>query len=348
MADEEKLEDPTAQKRAKAAEDGELPNSQDLTALAVLGAGGAGFAMSFSMISRSLVDFTTRVLGDLGQPLSVEIGNAFISTMGVVLGPLMGCVVLASILVGVAQVGVRFKLKELKFDFLNPLPGLKKIFGSAEAFTKLGFSMVKIVALGWVCFGTLSGWILGFLQGEPYTIMGVIGAAGEVGLLLIFRLGVAMSALALLDYLINFYQNEKKLKMSKQEIKDEHKQSDGSPEVKGARKRKQFELAQQRSIRNVPQADVVVVNPTHYAVALAYDRDKMDAPRVVAKGTDALAERIRAVARRSGVPVLPRPPLARALYRRVKIGQSIPGDLYNAVAVVLAFVYRAGSKRSTS
>ena len=348
MADEEKLEEPTPRKRAKAAEDGQQANSQDLTALAVLGAGCAGFVMSFSILSRQLVEFTAGTLGDLGQPISSKVGTGFVSTAAVILCPMMACVVVASLLTGVAQAGVRFKLKPPKWEVLNPLPGLKKIFGSSESLIKLAFSMVKIVALGWICFGTLSGWIFGFLQNEPYTIMGILSAASEVAMLLILRLSVAMAILAVIDYLISYFQNEKQLRMSKQEIKDENKQSDGSPEVKSARKRKQFEMAQQRSIRNVPEADVVVVNPTHYAVALAYDRQRMDAPRVVAKGGDVLADRIRAVARRSGVPILSRPPLARALYRQVRIGQSIPGELYNAVAAVLAYVYQINRDRSAS
>ena len=348
MAEEEKEEKPTARKRSKAADEGQIPQSKDFAALGVMGAGVIGMAASYSMASQQMMRFTAGTLGDLGQPIGSRVGMGFINTAATVLLPMMCCVVLASIAVGVMQVGVRFRMRPPRWDFLNPLPGLKRIMGSVESLVKLLFSTVKLVILGWICVATLWGWVFGFLQTEPATFAGILGSAGEVVLLLLIRLGIAMTLIGVADYLIEKYKTEKQLKMSKQEIKDENKQAEGSPEVKGQRRRKQFEMAQQRSIMNVPQADVVVVNPTHYAVALAYETGTMDAPKVVAKGSDGLAERIRGVARRSGVPILARPPLARALYRRVKVGQAIPGDLFNAVAVVFAYVYRIRRKRRAS
>jgi flagellar biosynthetic protein FlhB len=348
MAEEEKEEAPTARKRSKAAEDGQIPQSKDFASLGVMGAGVAGMVMSYSAASQQMIRFTMGTLGDLGQPIGSRVGMGFLNTAAALLLPMMGCVVLASIAVGLMQVGVRFQMRPPRWDFLNPLPGLKRMMGSVESLVKIFFSMVKLVVLGWICVGTLWGWVFGFIQTEPATFAGILGSAGEVVLLLLIRLGIAMTLLGVADYMIEKYRNEKKLKMSKQEIKDEMKQAEGSPEAKGHRKRKQFEMAQQRSIMNVPQADVVVVNPTHYAVALAYETGTMDAPKVVAKGSDGLAERIRGVARRSGVPILARPPLARALYRRVKVGHSVPGDLFNAVAVVFAYVYRIRRNRRAS
>ncbi len=346
--EQEKNQAPTPRRREKAREEGQFVKSQDLMGFAVLIAGTAALIASFGLTSSHVVDLTLHLLGDLSRPLDTRVATKFATTYAVSLAPLMVAVVIAAIGVGLLQVGpyLNFnKITSLNFQFLNLPKGLKRIMGSVESLIQVIFSSFKILVIGGICFYTLADWIFEFLAQEPTTLMTVLRSAAPVLVTLLVRLGVAVGVISLLDWCIKKYQHEQKLKMSIQEIKDENKQSEGNPEVRMARKRKQQELVEQRSIQNVPQADVVVVNPTHYAVALAYRSGEMESPKVIAKGTDLLAARIRVAARRAGVPILPRPPLARALCRRVKVGQSIPEDLFQAVAVVLAYVYRLRGRR---
>lgn len=350
-ADDEKDQAPTGKKRSQARDEGQILQSQDFSSFVTLAAGSAAMVGCFSMISTRFTAFTVGLLGELDRPIDGTLGAEFLGTWTISLGPIMAAVVAAGIAVGLLQVGVYFNVEKIvtpNFQFLNILEGLKKILLSVESLVQILFSTFKIVVLGMICFYTLIDWVFSFLSHDPHTFAGIFASAGSVSVLLLIRLAIAMAVIALMDWCIKRYQHEEKLKMSVQDIKDETKQTEGSPEIKGARKRKQYELAQQRSIQNVAEADVVVVNPTHYAVALAYKSEKMDSPRVVAKGTDELAERIRSAARRASVPILPRPPLARALYRRVKVGQAIPEDLFQAVAVVLAYVYRLRNKRGAA
>ena len=157
------------------------------------------------------------------------------------------------------------------------------------------------------------------------------------------KAGIAFLLIAVIDYIIKWYETEQDLKMSLKEIKDEHKNTEGDPMQKGKRRQMARDLVDSRSVKNVVEADVVVVNPTHYAVAIKYD-SSMAAPKVLAKGVDEQAARIRAIARQHYIPVVPQPPLARALYRQVKVGKEVPSDLYQAVALVLAHVYKRNGK----
>jgi flagellar biosynthetic protein FlhB len=160
--------------------------------------------------------------------------------------------------------------------------------------------------------------------------------------------GAAFLIIAVIDFIINWFETEKQLKMSVKEIKDEHKSTEGDPKMKGRRMQMARDLVDSRSVKHVVEADVVVVNPTHYAVAIKYDGMKMAAPKIVAKGVDEQAARIRSIARQNHIPVIPQPPLARALYRQVKVGGEVPTDLYQAVALVLAHVYRRKGNKNRS
>ncbi|MEC9464330.1 MAG: EscU/YscU/HrcU family type III secretion system export apparatus switch protein, partial [Myxococcota bacterium] len=180
------------------------------------------------------------------------------------------------------------------------------------------------------------------MSSEAYTLYGILGGAVDVCIDLGIRLVVLLIFISAADYAAKWYLNEEEMKMSTQDIKDEQKNAEGDPKMKGRRMEMARKLMESASIREVPNADVVVVNPQHYAVALKYDGDTMEAPLVIAKGVDAAAARIREVARKHYIPIIPQPPLARALYRQVKIGKEVPGDLYQAVALVLAQVYKGG------
>ena len=236
------------------------------------------------------------------------------------------------------------KLAEPKLDnLINPLKGIKDLMLSKKALVQLVFSFFKVAVIGGVCAWVIMGWLDGYVTAEPYSLASILEGAKAVAMELAVKAGIAFLLIAVIDYIIKWYETEQDLKMSLKEIKDEHKNTEGDPMQKGKRRQMARDLVDSRSVKNVVEADVVVVNPTHYAVAIKYD-SSMAAPKVLAKGVDEQAARIRAIARQHYSPVVPQPPLARALYRQVKVGKEVPSDLYQAVALVLAHVYKRNGK----
>ncbi len=240
-----------------------------------------------------------------------------------------------------AQGGLTFTGKALmpKADKFNPAKNIKRIFG-LDSVVNLCKSMVKLVFLGTIAYGVLSP----VLETAPTLINAplptVVTRLGEILYSLAFRCGMVLLLLACADYGYAWYKHEKSLRMSKQDIRDEYKQQEGDPMVKGQRRRIARELTQKRSMAEVPTASVVVTNPTHFAVALRYDRERDAAPIVVAKGADKIAAKIREIARENNVPLIESPPLARALFKAVEPNQIIPTEFFGAVAEILAFIYR--------
>lgn len=240
-----------------------------------------------------------------------------------------------------AQGGFSFTGQALmpKPEKFSPAKNIKKIFGLDPVFN-LGKSLVKLIFIVVVAYGVLSPAI----ENAPLLIHAPLPTVavklGETLYSLALRCGLVLVALAAADYGYAFYKNEKSLKMSKKEIRDEYKQLEGDPMIKGQRRRAARALAQRRSIADVPTASVVITNPTHFAVALRYDRDKDAAPVVVAKGADNIAAKIREIARENDIPLVENPPLARALYKTVEPRQTIPVEFFGAVAEILAYVFR--------
>jgi flagellar biosynthetic protein FlhB len=257
------------------------------------------------------------------------------------LGPVFAVTMAAAIAAPALMGGLNFSSEALipKFDRLDPIKGFSRLV-SMNGLVELGKSLLKLALIG----GSLV-WFLGRSIQEMYTAgtgpvnAGIAQAFGIFGhASLVF--GCALGAIALVDAPWQKYSFTKKMKMSKQEVKDEHKENEGSPELKSKIRQMQQQLARKRMMEDVPMADVIVTNPTHFAVALKYDENKMGAPRVVAKGVDVLAQQIRDVAGGAKVPVVEAPPLARALYHTTEIGREIPSALYIAVAQILAYVFR--------
>ncbi|MBV9849490.1 MAG: flagellar biosynthesis protein FlhB [Armatimonadetes bacterium] len=249
--------------------------------------------------------------------------------------------------VGVGQVGFHIAPEALapQWQRVNPASGLKRLF-SLRGTVELVKSLLKLLFIGGVCYGALhgviaSGEMLGLTRKPLPEALGVVG-----GLLwmLGLRVAVALFILAIADYAYQKYDHEKNLRMSMSEIKQEMKQSEGDPQVKARVRRLQREMSKRRMMQDVPKATVVITNPTHYAVALHYEHG-MGAPKVLAKGQDEIARRIKEIAQENNVPLVENKPLAQTLYRTVEIGDEIPADLYEAVAQVLAFVFRTYSRR---
>jgi flagellar biosynthetic protein FlhB len=256
--------------------------------------------------------------------------------------------VLAMVAVGgnILQTGLLWTAKPLtpKLSKLSPLPKLKKMFFSKDTVVELLKTLVKVGALGFIAW-TLLASFLPQLAALPLADLTYTGdALGRSLQLLLAAVGAGAVVIAAADYAWQHRQLEKRMRMTKEEVRRERLQHEGNPLFKGLRQRKHREISMNRMLRDVAKADVVVTNPTHYAVALRYRAEEGTAPRLVAKGKDAVALRIRAEARRHGVPVMEQKALARALHAGVKVGQEVPEKLYQAVAEVLAFVYRVNQR----
>ena len=338
-----KTEKATPERRREARSEGTVARSQEVgTAVALLGA-----ALTLRVAGPTLVGTATTetrgllaaASGDLAQ---VDLVGPALRMLGALAGPFLGISVLLAIVAGTAQVGLKVtpKAAKPKLSHLSPKKGLEK-FKPAAAGWELTRTAIKIGMLAVVVWGPVSAW-MGTL-GRPRTADAALADLfGQVWTVLV-RCVLLAVVVAAADYAWNRWRTEKQLRMSKEDIKQEHKNREGDPHVKGQRRRRQQELSRNRMLADVATADVVVVNPTHIAVALRY-RDGDPAPRVVARGADHVAARIRREAHRHGIPVTEDVPTARALYRQCKVGQVVPSALFEAVAIVLAIAWRRSGR----
>lgn len=235
------------------------------------------------------------------------------------------------------------KALQAKGERLNPLPGIARMF-SARAAVECAKAIAKVVVVGYIVYSFIRDRYveIGSLARGNY-----MSACSEIGRLtweLLLRAGIVLLVIAALDYMFQRSQLEKQLKMTKQEVKEDMKRTEGDPLVKSKIRQRQRAISQRRMMQEVPKADVVITNPTHYAVALRYEPEKSTAPVVLAKGQRLVAQRIREIAEENGVPIVENVQLARTLYASVEIGDEIPTDLYQAVAEILAYVYRLSQK----
>jgi flagellar biosynthetic protein FlhB len=343
--DPSRTEKATPRRRQKAREEGSVPRSQDFNGAILLwgnffmflGLGGA----TVTLLMKQVVHFLQLAQpGALAEGSQVTLIADVFMIVGRLLLPFLCLNLFLALATGFAQRGFGFSAKPLqpKFDRLNPVQGFKRIF-SARAAMELVKSLAKFGLLAWIAYSVLEPRIPLLLA----TLKLPLGQSLDIFQSAMFALYrnvmLAMLVLALADFAWQRHSWEKSIRMTKQEVKDEHKDSEGTPEIKQRQRTIMMAVARRRMLAEVPKATVVVTNPTHVAVALKYD-SKTAAPICVAKGLDHLALKIRERARETGVPILERPELARTLYRTVEVEQPIPRDLYQAVAQVLAFVYR--------
>lgn len=338
-----RTEQATPQRRRKAREEGQVPRSQEVAVAGSFLALVTTMAVAGPSAVRRAMEELTRVLTTAGQPDALNASGREALTLAVVLaGPFLFAAVVAGIVAGVAQVGIKFnpKLAKPKMSNLSPKKGLEKLKPSVAGW-ELGRSVLKLSAVAAVVYPTMSAW-RDHLANDR-TLAGAIdrlsGAYGGI----IVRAAILALVIAAADFAYQKKRNENQLKMKREDVKRDFRDTEGDPQLKAQRRRRQSELSRNRMLGDVATADVLVTNPTHLCVALRYDPDE-GAPRVVAKGADLLADRLKAVARRHGVPVTPDKPLARALFRRCQVGQHVPAALYEAVAVVLATAYRRSGR----
>jgi flagellar biosynthetic protein FlhB len=262
-----------------------------------------------------------------------------------IIGPFMLAIMAVGLIVNVSQVGfhISWKAAEPQWSRINPLNGFGRFF-SVRALVELGKSLAKLIVVGAV----LTYALLGAAQEIPWLFfMSPAQIAPEIGRIVsdvFLSAALALIVIGGLDYLYQRYDFEQSLKMTKDEVKEEAKQQEGDPRVKGKIREIMIKTARRRMMKSIPEADVVITNPIHLAVAIKYDRSKSSAPIVVAKGARKIAEKIKEIAAENGVPIVENKPLAQALYKTVELGMEIPVELYKAVAEVLAYVYRIKKK----
>lgn len=346
MALEDKTEAPTPRRRQEARQEGQVARSVELNSALVLIASliliklsGPSLVNCFrGLATHSLSDFPRRDLTVTG--VSTDLVRILLET-GTAIAPLIIGVAVVGFATSALQVGLVLSGRSLQFraERMNPISGIARMF-SVRAGVELLKSIAKVVIVGCIVYA--------FLRARYADIESLVGAdylttcsvIGQLTWGLLLRAGLALVVIAGLDYMFQRMQLEKQLRMTKQEVKEDYKRTEGDPLIKSRIRGKQRELARHRMMRDVPRADVVVTNPTQYAVALRYDAEVNSAPVVLAKGRRLIAQKIKEIAIEAGVPIVENVQLARALYASVEIGQEIPAELYQAVAEILAYVYR--------
>ncbi len=345
-SDEDKTEDPTPHKKEKAREDGQILRSRELSSFLMLMSGGALFWIGgnylvdelWMMLSEDLFFQRTLLMQTDMLPSQVKHGLEHIMKA---LLPIIGGLTIVALIGPALYGGISIAKKPIKFDLkkLDPIAGFKKIF-SQNMFAELFKNSLKVILVLTALYFFIIFNFSAVNQLITRPIQLALSSGFSIVLWMVFIIILATIPMVGFDIFNQLRTHMKKLRMSRQEVKDEYKQNEGDPQIKARIRQQQREISQRRMMLNIPKADVIVTNPTHYAVALQYDVDKMKAPKVLAKGSGLIALKIKEKAAEYRIPVLEAPPLARALYRHSEIDDYIPAALYAAVAEVLAWVYQ--------
>lgn len=348
----EKTEKATPKKRQDARKKGQVAKSMELPSALILFFTmlllfGYGSLMREKIERMFTVAFRDYMTMSLSYETTTLIFGRLIMEGLLLLAPIFGLAFVIAIIANYSQIGFLFTVEPLKLQFnkLDPIKGLGKLF-QLRALIELLKSVLKLSIIGLVVFFTIWNEKEKFIQLANWPLIHTFSYTARLIMLLGIQIAAILLVLAAFDYMYQKYEYEKNLRMSKDEVKQEYKNMEGDPLIKGKIREKQRRMAMQRMMQDVPKADVVITNPTHFAVAIRYDPKQSEAPIVLAKGMDYIALKIRQVADEHGVIRMENKPLARALYNQVEIGQSIPADLFQAVAEVLAYVYKLKGKTS--
>ena len=343
---QEKTEEPTARRLAEARKKGDITKSMEVPSAAVLLVG----LMTLYFLSGFLLDRFILVLHYyLGHLHTINIipGNMPMMTreamvhFGIMVGPLMGVILITALVANYAQVGFLFTTEKItpKFEKIDPIKGFGRIF-SMQTLANTVKSIAKLIIVGYVAYAEVKKSMAGIIPLMDQEVIEILIFYVRISFWIFLKSALIIALLAVLDYAFQRWQFMKKMKMTKQEVKEEAKMTEGDPHVKGRIRSIQMEMARKRMMTELPGADVVITNPTRLAVALRYDNESMTAPIVVAKGAGVIAKRIREVAREHKIPVVEDKPLARALFKTVDLNEPVPENLFQAVAEVMAYVYK--------
>jgi flagellar biosynthetic protein FlhB len=335
---EQQTEEATPRKREKLREEGQVVKSQDVTTLAVVAATSLMIGYTFENLGMAVAVYAQRCFRfvDLHEPLAALRGQLYV--IGPSALPLFAASG-AAIVAGVAQARIfTFSLLAPKPSRLNPLNGIKQILPNKQSMLEITKQVIKLAAVGYIGFRVIADALPLFstLSNVP-PLAAAVTVTHTTGVL-VLRVCAAFGVVALADYYMAHRKFTEDAMMSKQEVRDEHKEQEGKPEIKQRLRRRMQDMTKQRQTADVSKATVLVTNPTHYAIALRYEPERDGAPVVLAKGMDELALQMRSIARKAGVPVVEQRSLARALYADAKVGRQVPVDLYRAVAEVIAYV----------
>ena len=352
----EKSEQPTAKKLDDARKEGQVAKSQEVaTAFSLLALFvilrifypfmGNNFKSIFERVYNNIPVVARTYDGFLPVATITSILSNAILTMLLLTAPFLIIGFLIAFLCDLVQVGFKPTSKPLqpKLSKLNPISGMKKIFSARKLF-ELGKSILKLAVMAVVIYSFFTGRTESLFLLYDMPLSQAIGLMGNLIISLGLRIAAAYMVIAFIDLIYQRRKFTKDMMMTKQEVKEEYKNSEGDPTVKSAQKRRMMEASRRRMMQQLPQADVVITNPTHYAVAIKYDAEESDAPVVIAKGADYLAQKIKEIARDNNVEIVENKPLARMLYANVEVGELVPPELYKAVAEVLAYVYHLKGK----
>jgi len=349
----ERTEQPTPRRLQKARQQGRVPQSQELASVATF----MVLILTVALLAPTLLEwFIVKIkLGLSGQTDIFADNRAFLHFINtrivdsiLIISPILVALVAASILAGVAISGFNFAPAaiRLRWDVINPATGLQKLVNT-HSLVHLVVSIAKLLFVSIIIWLYLKSSLDTFALLRWGGTGQIIVAIARIIFGLCMRIGIALLAIAIADALYQKWKYIQELKMTRQEVKQEHRDTEGSPEVRSRIRRIQFQMSLRRFLQEVPKADVILVNPTHVAVALHYEAKTMEAPVLVAKGADYLAEKITTIGRAYGVPIVRRPELARTIYSTVEPGSPIPESLYIAVAEVLAMIYRLRQRKRT-
>lgn len=347
MSDEDKPFDATPQKLKKARDEGQVVKSKDLSTAVSLMVMFAAIYITAPMLWEQFSKLFTIVYEQIPNARLEKIGYQYLFFVTIlptvmIIAPFLFLAFLIAIIGDFFQVGPLFATKSLepKFSKLNPVSGFKNIFFNMKTYFELGKNIVKVLILGLVAFVVFKDHIPTLLTlCAMENTFAIMHEFGKLIMDFILKAGILFLVIAGADYMFTRWKFLKDQKMSFKEIKDEYKNTEGDPHVKGALRQKRMQMLQQSMMNNVPNADFVTTNPTHIAVAVKYNPEEMNAPRVLAKGTELFAKKIVEIAKEHNIPVVENPPVARALFRFVEVNKEIPPELYKAVAEILIFVY---------
>lgn len=349
--DAEKTEQATPKRIQRARKEGNVPKTVELNSAAILITGTLLLYFLMNSLVQGIISFFDIIWGEI-PTFNFTVANfqmycaAGCLKIAKLLAPFMLSIMVVGVIINILQSGWLFTTKPLqpKLSKISPISGFKRIV-SIRGFIELLKNILKITLVGLVAYWTIKADFELFIPLLDQSLGQIITFLGMLTFKVALRTAFVILLLALLDFIWVRYKYFKDLKMSKQEVKEEHRQAEGPPEIKGQIRRIQMRTAMQRMMREIPTAEVVITNPTHLAVALKYDSSAMEAPKVVAKGARKVAERIIKIAQEHNIPIMENKPLAQSLYKSVQVGQLIPPQFFAAVAEVLAFIYNMKQKR---
>lgn len=354
MAEEsfqEKSEEATPRRREEARKKGQVAKSRELSSIAVLFASililfwGASF---FYYQNTNIIRYYMQIAATthLTQGNAIQIAKNILWQFFIILLPLMSATFIIAILSNIFQVGLLFSFEaiEPKLSKVNPLEGIKRLFSlqSIMEFVKSLFKVLIVSGITYYAIKSEMDNLLPLVNLEPVQIIIYIS---KTSIAILWKSSLALLILAILDFIYQKWEFEKNLKMTKQEVKEEYKQTEGDPFIKSRIRQIQREMARKRMMAEVPKADVIITNPIHLAIAIKYERGQMEAPQIIAKGADNIAKKIKEIAEKNSVPVIENIPLAHSLYK-IDIGKFIPAELFGAVAEILAYVYTLKKKKN--